>query len=71
MAKVNGIKIFYKEVYPVSEKKVLGLFKIKEVLFNDKISSSLVIQSNDTESINTIYFNGKKIYEKSKKNNNR
>ena len=45
------------------DKKFLGVFKIKEVCFEKKLGTELIIESNDnSDPITAIYFNGKKIY---------
>ena len=65
MAKVKQTKIYLKEIYPVCDKKLLGIFKIKEVRFEKKLGTELEIMSNDNfDPITAIYLNGKKIWEK-------
>jgi len=64
MAKEKETKIYIKEIYPVCNKKFLGAFRIKEVLFTEKLGTELIIESNDNfDPITAIYFNGKKIYD--------
>ena len=62
--KKRETKIYIKEIYPVCDKKFLGIFRIKEVRFAEKLGTELIIESNDNfEPIMAIYFNGKKVYE--------
>lgn len=69
MPETNQVKVFYKEIYPVEEKTILGFFKVKRILFDEKLGSELIIESNDNiEPIDAIYFNGKKIYGKKREN---
>jgi len=67
MAKTKETKIYIREIYPVRDKKFLGVFKIKEVCFEKKLGTELIIESNDNfDPITAIYFNGKKIWEEGK-----
>ena len=64
MPKEIKTKIYVREIYPVCDKRFLGIFKIEEVRFADKLGTELIIESNDNfDSITAIYFNGKKIYD--------
>ena len=63
MEKEKKTKVYIKEIYPVCDKKFLGIFKIKQVNFADKLGTELIIESNDNfDPITAIYFNGKKIF---------
>jgi len=67
--KEKTTKIYIKEIYPKCDKKFLGIFRIEEVLFAEKLGTELIIESNDNfDPITAIYFNGKKVYEKKENN---
>jgi len=61
-------KVYYAEIYPVVEKKLLGIFKVKEVEKARKLGTRLEIFSNvgykGVGGVNEIYLNGKKVWEK-------
>jgi len=64
MAKVKQTKIYLREIYPVCDKKIFGIFKVKKVCFEKKLRTELEIMSNDNfDQIEAIYLNGKRIWE--------
>jgi len=64
MAKVKQTKIYLREIYPICDKKLLGIFKVKKVCFDKKLRTELEIVSNDNFGpITAVYLNGKKIWE--------